>query len=69
MPFNRTSLGYNLPAGPIDAIYNVLLLEPYLGVPSFLLVSWSLVYELGFYALAAVGFGLARAGIRICWVL
>jgi peptidoglycan/LPS O-acetylase OafA/YrhL len=69
MPFNRTTLRHNLPAGPLEATTNLLLLEPYLGVPSFLLVSWSLVYELGFYALAAIGFALARTGVRVPWIL
>ncbi|HXI69418.1 MAG TPA: acyltransferase [Verrucomicrobiae bacterium] len=69
MPFNQTTLAHNLPAGPVAAVANVLLVEPYTGVPTFLLVSWSLVYELGFYLLVVCGFGLARAGVRFPWLM
>jgi peptidoglycan/LPS O-acetylase OafA/YrhL len=69
MPFNHTTLAHNLPAGPVAAISNVLLIEPYVGTSTFLLVSWSLVYELGFYVLVATGFGFVRAGVRFPWLL
>ena len=69
MPFNHTSLAHNLPSSLGEAAANILLVEPYAGVSPFLLVSWSLVYELGFYVLVAVGFALERAGMRFSWVL
>lgn len=69
LPFNHTLLAHNLPAGPVAAVANILLLEPYVGVSSFLLVSWSLVYELGFYFILAAGFGLYRMGVRPVWLL
>ena len=69
LPFNHTSLAHNLPTGPLAALANVLLVEPYTDVSPFLLVSWTLVYELGFYVLVAVGFGFGWAGIRLPWLL
>jgi peptidoglycan/LPS O-acetylase OafA/YrhL len=69
LPFNHTSLAHNLPSGPLAAVSNLLLVEPYVGVDPFLLVSWSLVYELGFYVLVALGFGLVRAGMGFSWAL
>jgi peptidoglycan/LPS O-acetylase OafA/YrhL len=61
-PFNHVPLQANLPGSWNVALANLFLVEPYVGVPAFLLVSWSLVYELGFYVLAAVGFALWRRG-------
>ena len=69
IPFNHTTPAHNLPAGPVAAISNIFLIEPYVGTSTFLLVSWSLVYELGFYVLVAIGFGLVRAGINFGWLL
>lgn len=59
-PFNSTRLADNLPAGPAGWLGTGLLLDPYLGTPAYLIVSWSLVYELGFYACMAVALGAAR---------
>ena len=42
-----------LPHGATEWIGEILLLQPYLGTPGFLMVSWTLVFELGFYVLAA----------------
>lgn len=53
--FNRTPWLETIPANPWEALANFFLLEPYLGVQSRLLVSWSLVYEWGFYFLMAAG--------------
>lgn len=54
-PFNRTPWKQALPANPWEGLANLLLLEPYFGVSSRLMVSWSLVYEWGFYVLMAAG--------------
>ncbi|MFI5357302.1 MAG: acyltransferase family protein [Opitutales bacterium] len=52
-PVRQVPLGSCLPAGPGAWWGDLLLLQPYFGTTSYLVVSWSLVYELGFYALAA----------------
>jgi len=67
-PFNHVPLRANLPAGPGAALANAFLVEPYAGVPSLLLVSWSLVFELGFYFMVAAGFALWRRGVNH-WLL
>ena len=68
-PFNQVPIEAGLPADLKTAIANVLLLEPYFGnVPPLLLVSWSLVFEIGFYILAALGFALWRFGANV-WLL
>ena len=76
MPFNHTSSEQNFPHGASGWIGNILLINPYLGAPPTLMVSWSLVYELGFYVLGAAalilrrhGFGsaaIAAAGMLLC---
>lgn len=68
-PFNAVSIKDNFPLDWWSAVANVFLIEPYVGVDRLLLlVSWSLVYEIGFYAIVAIGFGLFRVGINI-WLL
>jgi peptidoglycan/LPS O-acetylase OafA/YrhL len=54
-PFNKGSLEQALPASFEPWIASLLLIEPYLNISPFLLVSWSLVYEWGFYILMAAG--------------
>lgn len=54
-PFNQTPWQQAFPANPWEALANFFLLEPYFGVSSRLMVSWSLVYEWGFYVLMAAG--------------
>lgn len=54
-PFNRSPWRDALPEGHKEWLASIFLIEPYLGLPSRLLVSWSLVYEWGFYVLMAVG--------------
>lgn len=68
-PFNHVPLSKNLPADGFAWFANLLLIEPYVGVEPLLLVSWSLVFELGFYVLVAVGFWLFRAGMKVGWVV
>lgn len=58
-PFNGTSLVSCFPDGWRGWLGSVFLIDPYLGRSSFLLVSWSLVYELGFYFCAAVALVIA----------
>ncbi len=53
LPLNHTGLAQNLPAGARGWVADLLLLNPYLGEPATLSVSWTLVYELGFYLCAA----------------
>ena len=68
-PFNSVPIRENIPSDWWSAVANVLLIEPYAGVDRLLLlVSWSLVYEIGFYAIVAIGFVLFRLGINI-WFL
>lgn len=60
---NPQVLAANLPASGRQWLANLLLIEPYLQVPTLLLVSWSLVYEVTFYLVAAAGMGLLRTGV------
>jgi exopolysaccharide production protein ExoZ len=60
VPFNTTHVADNLPSGPQGWIADLFLLNPYLKTPATLVVSWSLVYELGFYLLAAGALTLRR---------
>jgi peptidoglycan/LPS O-acetylase OafA/YrhL len=69
VPFNTTHLAANLPSGPRGWIADLFLLNPYLKVPATLIVSWSLVFELGFYLLAAGALILRRRGPASALVL
>lgn len=68
-PFNTTSLAQNFPASPAAWIGDLLLVQPYLATPAALVVSWSLVYELGFYALGAAALVLHRRGLPTALLL
>jgi peptidoglycan/LPS O-acetylase OafA/YrhL len=63
MPFNHTPPERNFPVSGTVWIGDLLLINPYLGVPATLMVSWSLVFELGFYALGAGALLLRRHGL------
>ena len=63
VPFNTAHLSGSVPAGWLDWIGSVFLLSPYLNRSPFVLVSWSLVYELGFYLCAAIALVAARRRI------
>jgi len=52
--FNSASFASCFPIGWQGWTGTVLLLDPYVGRESYLVVSWSLVYELGFYLCAAL---------------
>lgn len=54
LPFNSTQFGDAFPPTPAAWAGTLLLLDPYLGTPGYLTVSWSLVFELGFYLCAAL---------------
>lgn len=68
LPFNRGSLTNTLPLSFKALLANTLLLEPHVQVDPLLLVSWSLVYEIGFYLLVALGLALGLAGVNR-WLL
>lgn len=61
--FNQSHWSRVLPPDLLSAFASVLLLEPYFGIPSLMLVSWSLVYEWGFYVLMALALFPMRAGV------
>ncbi|MBI2814088.1 MAG: acyltransferase [Opitutae bacterium] len=60
-----------LPAGPAQWLTAALAIEPWLDQPTYLLVAWTLTYEVGFYILAASALGLAlrarRPWIGFAW--
>jgi exopolysaccharide production protein ExoZ len=60
VPFNTAPLSVSAPTGWQDWIGSLFLLSPYLGCSPFLFVSWSLVFELGFYLCAVVALVAAR---------
>lgn len=66
-PFNGVSWRLALPSNPHEAVASFLLLEPYFGMSSRMLVSWSLVYEWGFYVLMAAG--LLYLQIQPRWII
>jgi peptidoglycan/LPS O-acetylase OafA/YrhL len=64
MPFNHTSLADNFSFTFGSLIGNILLIQPYLGEKEFLVVSWSLVYEVAFYVIVALGLYFFRQGVK-----
>ncbi len=62
-PFNQTSLATNLPSGLHGWIGDLLLINPYIDVPATLMVSWSLVFEVGFYLFGAGALLARRHGL------
>ncbi|MBF2009160.1 MAG: acyltransferase [Chlorogloeopsis fritschii C42_A2020_084] len=52
-PFNQTELSDNFPSSWQSWIGNLLLIQPYLDVPYYVVVYWSLVVEIGFYLIVA----------------
>ncbi len=63
VPFNTTRLADNLPVGAFGWFGDLFLLQPYVGTVPALVVSWSLVYELGFYALGAGALALRARSV------
>lgn len=64
-PFSAGKLVASLPAGPLGLLGDVFLIHPYLNVPPVLGVSWTLVYEVGFYLMTAAGLSLAARCKRL----
>ena len=62
-PFNHTTVAANLPADSVAVAGDLFLIQPSLGTVAALLVSWTLVYEIGFYALVTLGLFAARRGL------
>jgi peptidoglycan/LPS O-acetylase OafA/YrhL len=48
-PFNRTSIGQNLPSSWQSWLGNLFLIQPYLNIPFYGVVYWTLFVEIGFY--------------------
>jgi peptidoglycan/LPS O-acetylase OafA/YrhL len=53
MPFNKVPLDTVLPSSWQIWISNILLIQPYLGAASYVVVYWTLVVEIGFYLITA----------------
>lgn len=52
-PFNKVSIGALLPSSWKAWIGNLFLLQPYLDVPFYVVVYWTLAAEMGFYLIVA----------------
>lgn len=52
-PFNKVSLSALVPTSWQSWIGNILLIQPYLDVPFYVVVYWSLTVEIGFYLIVA----------------
>ena len=52
-PFNKTNLWESFPSSLQSWVGNLFLIQPYLDVPFYVVVYWSLVIELGFYLITA----------------
>ncbi|HXN36062.1 MAG TPA: acyltransferase, partial [Opitutaceae bacterium] len=63
IPFNTAHLSETVPVGWSDWIGSIFLVSPYLNRSPYVLVSWSLVYELGFYLCASIALVAARRRI------
>ena len=59
-PFNSAPLASNFPAGARGWLGDLFLINPYLGVTPTIIISWSLVFELGFYLIGAGAILLRR---------
>jgi len=72
LPFNQVAIGHVLPPDWQWWLGNTFLIQPYLGVSSYVVVYWSLVVEVGFYLMAAGLFVLwNRWGVKpaVCFSL
>ena len=58
LPFNAGTWAGTVPSSLSSLVSNILLVEPYTGADPLLLVSWSLVFEMGFYLIVACGLAL-----------
>ena len=62
LPFNAGTWASTVPSSLSSLVSNILLVEPYTGADPLLLVSWSLVFEMGFYLIVACGLALYQRG-------
>ncbi len=62
-PLNHTPVAAAFPASPLDALGNFSLLHVALGTPAYLVVSWTLFYEISFYSAAGLALALRRRGL------
>ncbi|MEH1899755.1 MAG: acyltransferase [Nostoc sp.] len=53
-PFNQTNFLNSFPSSLQSWVGNLFLIQPYLNVPFYVVVYWSLVVELGFYIIIAI---------------
>ena len=53
-PFNHSGVWNNLPATWQIWLGNILLIQPYIQVPNYVVVYWSLVVEVAFYLLVTI---------------
>ena len=54
VPFNSTGFWNNIPNSWQSWVGNIFLIQPYLQVPTYVVVYWSLVVEVAFYLLVAL---------------
>jgi len=64
VPFNTARLSETVPVDWLSWFGSVTLLSPFLGRSLYILVSWSLLYELGFYFSAACGLWALRRRLK-----
>ena len=67
--FNGTLVANNVPNGALAWLGDLLLIQTYLGTSALLFVSWSLVYELTYYAMGGGALALRRWGCSTVGVL
>jgi exopolysaccharide production protein ExoZ len=63
IPFNHASPAAIIPDGWTGVLADLVLAQPYLGTQPALLVSWTLVVEIGFYFSIALALVLVRRGV------
>jgi peptidoglycan/LPS O-acetylase OafA/YrhL len=69
LPFNNATLLSTLPDGWRGWTGNLLLIQPYVGTPYYVIVYWSLVVEAGFYIIVALLFTVSRRSPTLAWAL
>jgi len=60
LPFNTAHVSESVPGSFSEWMGSVFLISPYIGRSPYIFVSWSLVYELGFYVCAAIALEASR---------
>jgi len=69
LPFNHATLAGELPSGWSGWLGNLFLIQPYLGARYYVIVYWSLVVEVGFYAIVVILLILRRSSPTLAWGL